>query len=52
MKVPLVRLCDFTVQQKIFQGTEDEQGSGTYGGFEEEEKEDNPVVESLADGWG
>lgn len=35
-----------------FQGIGDEQGSGTYGGFEEEEKEDNPVVESLADGWG
>lgn len=35
-----------------FQGIWDEQGSGTYGGFEEEEKEANPVVESLADGWG
>ncbi len=35
-----------------FQGIGDEQGSGTYGGFEEEEKEANPVVESLADGWG
>ena len=35
-----------------FQGIGDEQGSGTYGGFEEEEQEANPVVESLADGWG
>lgn len=36
----------------IIQRIGDGQGTGDYGGFEEEKREENPAVESLADGWG